>query len=72
MDLNSPTTCSNNGTFPTSISAGAGGVLNGHPVICGGVNGSKCTFIQKDRGSGWNTTITRETIIEKKKAQYLI
>ena len=45
IDLNSPTTCSNLQPFPHAITNGAGGVLNGHPVICGGWNQtkSKCT-----------------------------
>ena len=41
IDLNSPDTCTNLQTFPHAIYAGAGGVLNGHPVICGGDIGGK-------------------------------
>jgi len=36
IDLNSPTNCSNLQPFPHALAHGAGGVLNGHPVICGG------------------------------------
>ena len=45
MDINSPSsTCSNLQPFPYAMYGGAGGVLNGHPVICGGrIGGSKCT-----------------------------
>jgi len=40
IDLNSPTNCSNLQPFPHALAYGAGGVLNGHPVICGGRNNS--------------------------------
>ena len=37
MDINSPNSCTNLQQYPHAISRhGAGGVLNGHPVICGG------------------------------------
>ena len=36
MNLNSPNTCTNIAPFPDTIYGGAGSVLNGHPVICGG------------------------------------
>ena len=36
MNLNSPNTCTNIAPFPDAILGGAGGVFNGHPVICGG------------------------------------
>ena len=42
IDLNSPTICSNLQPFPYAIDGGAGGVLNGHPTICGGQVNSKC------------------------------
>ena len=46
MDINSPNSCSNLKQFPHAIgSHGAGGVLNGHPVICGGrTGGGKCVY----------------------------
>ena len=52
MDLNSPNTCTNLPSFPYAIFSGAGGVLNGRPIICGGCTSgclstgqshSKCT-----------------------------
>jgi len=41
VDLNADTTCSNLQPFPHAIYRAAGGVLNGHPVICGGWTGTK-------------------------------
>ena len=43
MDLNSQDTCLNLQPYPLAIQSGAGGVLNGQPIICGGTLGGKCT-----------------------------
>ena len=44
VNIDSPNACSNLQPFPYALYGGAGGVLNGYPVICGGrVGGSKCT-----------------------------